>query len=265
MTVESSREETPRFRAGTRWVPSASQLRRGRALMLKELRKRHNLTLVQFAARAGKSRQQICRDLRVRRLLALSVGSYGLRIPDWQLDTVKARLARSLMARAPNVDMWTLYQVLTEPAEALSEKTPIRAISPTNGKDVIDLLLSRLGFHVCIRLWRRAWLRKSPVDMMPIILLKTAMRRADKRRSTIRTRATDMARCCAGQYNFSPEDCELPDHLLDQVRKTAIQAENVVDDALAYVAESERRLANLGGSNRQRMEICSPRRQRRRA
>lgn len=148
MTADSTRMEVPDLRAEARWQPSPSQLRRGRALMLKELRKPHNITLAQFAARAGKSRQQIRKDLRIRRLLALSVGSYGLRIPDWQLDPVKARFARSLMARAPNVDMWTIYQVLTEPAEALSGRAPIGAVSPTNGKDMIDLLLSRLGFHV---------------------------------------------------------------------------------------------------------------------
>lgn len=148
MAVELAGEEVPCFRAGVRWEPSASQLRRGRALMLKELREPHNLTLAQYAARAGKSMQQIRKDVRVRRLLALSIGTCGPRIPDWQLDPVKERLARSLMTRAPSVDMWTLYHVLTEPTEALSGKTPIRALSPTNGKDVIDVLLDRLGFHV---------------------------------------------------------------------------------------------------------------------
>lgn len=150
MTAELIGEgaEAPCFRAKVRWEPSASQLRRGRALMLKELQNPHNLTLAQFAARTGKSMQQIRKDVRVRRLLALSIGSGKPRVPDWQLDPVKKRLARTLMASAPTVDMWTLYHVLTEPADALSGKTPIRAISPMNSKDVVNVVLGRLGFHV---------------------------------------------------------------------------------------------------------------------
>lgn len=85
------------------------------------------------------------------------------------------------------------------------------------------------------------------------------MRRADKRRSTMRAQARDIIRCRVAQYSFSPEDCKLLGHLLDQVRRTAIQAGKAVDDALAHVVESERRLANMGGSSRQRMKIRNDR------
>lgn len=83
------------------------------------------------------------------------------------------------------------------------------------------------------------------------------MRREKKRRSTIRMHATDIVKY------LSSEDGKLLDHLLDQARKTAIQAEKVIDDALAHIAESERRLASLEESNWQRMEMRIPRRQRR--
>lgn len=91
-------------------------------------------------------------------------------------------------------------------------------------------------------------------------MTKIEKRRPNTRRSTIRARTLDIARYCADQDNFSPEDAKLLNHLLDQGRRTAIQAGKAVDDALAHIAESERRLAKLDKFNQQRMAIASPRR-----
>lgn len=52
--------------------------------------------------------------------------------------------------------------------------------------------------------------------------------------------------------HISRKDVKLLEHLLDQARKSAFQAEVAVNDALAYVAESEKRLAKLARSSEQR-------------
>jgi len=110
------------FRAESRWEPTPNQLQRGRVLLLKEFRKPHNLTVAQFAALAGKSRQQIYKDISSRRLLVLSVGARGQRIPDWQLEEIKKRLTQGLLEAAQGVDEWTLYYALIEPNRDFSGK-----------------------------------------------------------------------------------------------------------------------------------------------
>jgi len=135
------------FRAGSRWEPSSQQLRHGRALLLNEFRQPHNLPLAQFAELAGKSRQQIYKDVSAQRLLALSVGARGQRIPDWQLDETKKKLTQALLEAAQGVDVWTLYFALIEPNRDFSGRPPIEAVSPGNLKRTLGTLLGQLGFH----------------------------------------------------------------------------------------------------------------------
>ena len=135
------------FRAEKRWEPSATDLQRGRVLMLKEFRKPHNLPVTDFSLLAGKSRQQIYKDVEMRRLLALSIGARGQRIPDWQLDVTRKKLTQALLKKAQDVDEWTLYYALSEPSEALSGKAPLEVVSPGNMGRVLDVLLDQLDLH----------------------------------------------------------------------------------------------------------------------
>ena len=63
-----------------------SDIQRERAEMLATYEASSNLSLLVFARLAGKSRDQINRDIKARRLLSLSLGNRGQRNPDWQLD-----------------------------------------------------------------------------------------------------------------------------------------------------------------------------------
>jgi len=135
------------FRAEKRWGPSATDLQRGRVLMLKEFRKPHNLPVTDFAQLAGKSRQQIYKDVELRRLLVLSIGARGQRIPDWQLDATRKKLTQSLLEQARDVDEWTLYYALSEPSEALSGKSPLEVVSSGNMERVLAVLLDQLDIH----------------------------------------------------------------------------------------------------------------------
>jgi len=63
-----------------------SDIQRERAEMSATFEVSSNLPLLVFARLAGKSRDQINRDIKARRLLLLSQGNRGQRIPYWQLD-----------------------------------------------------------------------------------------------------------------------------------------------------------------------------------
>jgi len=137
----------PSFRAQARWEPSATDLQRARALMLKAFRQPHNLPVTDFAQLAGKSRQQIYKDIEKRRLLALSIGARGQRIPDWQLDETRKKLTQMLMEKASGADEWTLYYALSEPSDALSGKVPVEVVSAGNQGEVLAALLAQLDIH----------------------------------------------------------------------------------------------------------------------
>ncbi len=133
------------LRASGTWQASASELQRGRMQMLKEFNAPGNLPLAQYAQLANKSRQQLYKDVAAKRLLALSIGNRGLRIPDWQLTPDAQELTRQLLAKAGTVDEWTLFHALAEPYEALQHKSPITAVSKANLNQVLATVLNKLG------------------------------------------------------------------------------------------------------------------------
>ncbi len=49
----------------------------------------HNLPVVQFTKLAGKSKNQVNREMEVDKLLAISLGNSGQRLPEWQLVFMK--------------------------------------------------------------------------------------------------------------------------------------------------------------------------------
>lgn len=129
------------------WEPSATDLQRGRMQMLKEFNTPQNLPLAQFAKLANKSRQQVYKDVAAKRLLSLSVGTRGQRIPDWQLDHVRLELTRLLLSKAANVDEWTLFHALSGPLESLHGKTPVEVVHKSNMNKVLSAVLNDLGVH----------------------------------------------------------------------------------------------------------------------
>ena len=131
--------------AGEPWVPTRTQRQRGRAALLKILQRDDQLSVQDFARLAGKSRQQVYKDIQARRLLALRLGDRLQRLPDWQLDPLALALTRELLARAPTLDPWTLYLALTHPLEALGGHTPLAALRPGQLAHVADAVSASLG------------------------------------------------------------------------------------------------------------------------
>src|SRR3546814_12074955 len=63
----------------------------------------HNLPIPAFAKLAGKSRDQINREIASGQLLAISFGNRGRRVHDWQMAPVRRNQVQSIRQRAPEL------------------------------------------------------------------------------------------------------------------------------------------------------------------
>lgn len=135
------------LKAGTRWVPSETDIQRGRAALLEVFDQPHNLALADFATLANKSRQQIYKDIDARRLLALNVGRRGQKLPDWQLDPVKQQLTQAVLQGTPGVDNWTLYHALSDPLEGLAGRSPVEAVTADSVDAMARAVFNVLGVY----------------------------------------------------------------------------------------------------------------------
>ncbi|MBS7560201.1 tyrosine-type recombinase/integrase [Pseudomonas sp. RC4D1] len=122
-----------------------SAIQRERAEMLATYEAPCNLPLLTFAKLAGKSRDQVGRDIKNRRLLALSLGNRGQRIPDWQLDPLCHELVVTVLEQSPGVDVWRLYRALSEPHEQLNGRSPIDVLTPNNVSMAVGIVSSMVG------------------------------------------------------------------------------------------------------------------------
>lgn len=122
-----------------------SEIQRERAEMLATFEASSNLPLLVFARLAGKSRDQINRDIKARRLLSLSLGNRGQRIPDWQLDPLRHKLVLTVLTRSPDVDAWRLYRTLCKPHERLKGHSPIDGLTMDNFEITARIVCRTLG------------------------------------------------------------------------------------------------------------------------
>jgi hypothetical protein len=125
--------------------PQVSDIQRQRAEMLATYEASSNLPLLVFAKLAGKSRDQINRDIKARRLLSLSLGNRGQRIPDWQLDPLRHKLVATALARFPDVDAWRLYRTVCEPHERLKGRSPIDGLTTDNFEFTVRIVCGALS------------------------------------------------------------------------------------------------------------------------
>ena len=128
-------------------APTDVDVQRGRAELIREFERPHNLPLADFVRLAHKSRQQIYKDIAARRLLALDVGRRGQRIPDWQLQAPGLQLTRAVLQAADDVDAWTVYRALAEPSEALGGQSPAASVNRGNVDATARVVLASLGIQ----------------------------------------------------------------------------------------------------------------------
>ncbi|MBO9357638.1 tyrosine-type recombinase/integrase [Bordetella petrii] len=118
-----------------------SELQRERNELLDMFESPQNLRVVDYARLAGKSRRWISYEIQARNVLALSVGHRGMRVPEWQLEPIKGRLVRSVLARtSPSIDSWQIYHALRLPHSSLNGISPIDAATASNLERVCALV-----------------------------------------------------------------------------------------------------------------------------
>lgn len=122
-----------------------SDVQRERLDMLAIYEAPHNLPVVQFAKLAGKSKDQINREIKAGKLLTLSMGNRGQRVPDWQLDPIKNQLTHALIKKIEGIDSWQLYRALTQPCEKLNGRSPIDVVTASNIDYVIVVVYDALN------------------------------------------------------------------------------------------------------------------------
>lgn len=123
-------------------APEVSSIQREREEMLAIYEAPDNLPVPLFAKLAGKSKDQINRELKAGKLLSISLGNRGQRIPEWQLVPLKLKLAQVLLKQCPDTDSWELYHLLTKPHAGLSNRAAIDTVTPTNLSTVLQAITS---------------------------------------------------------------------------------------------------------------------------
>ncbi|HDN7360707.1 TPA: integrase arm-type DNA-binding domain-containing protein [Salmonella enterica subsp. enterica serovar Agona] len=127
--------------------PEISAIQREREEMLAMYESPSNLPVPLFGKLAGKSKDQINRELKAGKLLSISLGNRGQRVPDWQLVPLKHKLAQVLMNQCPYADSWELYRMLTQPHPNLGGRAPIDAVTPTNVPAIIRVVMGGYQHH----------------------------------------------------------------------------------------------------------------------
>jgi integrase len=97
--------------------PVVSDIQRERLAMLAAYEAPTNLTVPDFARLAGMSREQVSREIKAGRLLAISLGNRGLRIPDWQLDSVRLAQTQKVLATGCAIGPWDVFWMLSNQLE----------------------------------------------------------------------------------------------------------------------------------------------------
>jgi len=119
-----------------------SNIQKERAEMLAAFEAPSNLPLPAFARLAGKSRDQLNRDIKARRLLSVSLGNRGQRIPDWQLDPLKLKLVLAVFEALPAIGTWEIYRMLSNPHGKLRGNVPCTAVTLDNFEELVNVLTS---------------------------------------------------------------------------------------------------------------------------
>lgn len=121
-----------------------SDIQRERQEMLEIYESPQVLPINQFAKLAGKSRDQINREIKAGKLLGLSMGNRGQRIPDWHLDPIKSKLILHLLNRAVNVDGWVLHRALRMPRQSLNGCSGIDKVSHDNLHEISQVIINEM-------------------------------------------------------------------------------------------------------------------------
>lgn len=112
--------------------PELSEEQREHLEQLEIFNSPHALPIPVFAKAVGKSKRWISYEIKAGKLLALTVGNLGRRVPDWHLDPVKHHLVQTVLKYAPDADPWLIYDALSQPRKMLDNRSPIEVVKRGN-------------------------------------------------------------------------------------------------------------------------------------
>ncbi|WCM86877.1 MULTISPECIES: tyrosine-type recombinase/integrase [Pseudomonadota] len=123
--------------AGPREQSVLSDAQRQRNEMVDIFNAPNVLSAAEFAKMAGKSRRWISYEISNKKILALSMGNLGQRVPDWHFDPLKHRLIQAVLKHAGDADPWEIYRVLSQPHDLLDGLAPVQAVTPQNFHEAV--------------------------------------------------------------------------------------------------------------------------------
>ncbi|AOY62902.1 integrase arm-type DNA-binding domain-containing protein [Xanthomonas campestris] len=127
--------------------PEASAIQRERKEMLAMYESPSCLPVPLFGKLAGKSKDQINRELKAGKLLSIGLGNRGQRVPDWQLVPLKHKLTQVLMNQCQGADSWDLFRMLTRPHTDLGDRAAIDVVTPTNVVAIVRTIMGDQSFE----------------------------------------------------------------------------------------------------------------------
>ncbi|WP_436835285.1 tyrosine-type recombinase/integrase [Bordetella bronchiseptica] len=120
-------------------------IQRNRQARLEAYEAPHNLSVPAFAKLAGKSRDQINREIKTGQLLAVNLGNRGRRVPDWQLDPIRRQLVQSVRQRVPAFDAWDVYWALLQPCKCLEGMIAVDGVTDEARRSVEEEVVLSLN------------------------------------------------------------------------------------------------------------------------
>lgn len=112
--------------------------------MLKTYEAPSSLSVPLFAKLAGKSKDQINRELKAGKLLSISMGNRGQRIPEWQLDPLRQQLVQCVLKEAQDMDASQVYRVLSQLHDSLDGIAPVYMVTARNIQQTASAIILAL-------------------------------------------------------------------------------------------------------------------------
>ncbi|HDT1677159.1 TPA: tyrosine-type recombinase/integrase [Enterobacter hormaechei subsp. steigerwaltii] len=122
---------------GPRTPPVLSESQREQLERLDIFNSPHLLSAADFAKMAGKSRRWISYEISGRKMLALSLGNLGQRVPEWHFTPLKHKLIQAVLKFARDADSWEIYRALSGPHDDFKGLAPIEAVTAENLHEVV--------------------------------------------------------------------------------------------------------------------------------
>lgn len=109
------------------WQPSGASIAAGQQVQQRIFEHPDNQSVSAFAKLVCKTPQAVYDDIRARKLLSLKLSERKQRVPAWQAEPKVRQFVAQVLALAPTLDAWTVYQALVAPVGVLGGLSLVQA------------------------------------------------------------------------------------------------------------------------------------------